>query len=161
MKKLVLLFSVLGMMGVAFTSCKDDEKKDNETPVAETSYAGTYVGQYVLADTAYDANAVFFNGVLKNRLKLYMVVNFEPTDTAGFYRAQIGANETSIVTSLLDYIGVKTPENVEELVKGLSATAQFDGLGKVNMALNFDIDVQVLDTINLNWQLVNFEGLRK
>ncbi|MBP5613500.1 MAG: hypothetical protein J6X35_05085, partial [Bacteroidales bacterium] len=59
------------------------------------------------------------------------------------------------------YIGVNVPNNADDLIKGMNATALFDGDGKVVMNLNFEFNVQVLDTMKLNWQLIRFEGLRK
>lgn len=157
MKKIVLVFSVLALV---FSSCKKEDKEDPKEE--EISYAGSYAGQYTLADTTYDATVFFINGLLKDRLKLYGIMNFEPTDTTGFYRANIAGTDLTIATQLLTYIGVKTPENINNLVKSLNATAAFDGLGKVNMKLEFGVDVNLLgDTVNLNWQLVSFEGLRK
>ncbi|MBP5396813.1 MAG: hypothetical protein J6Y34_07465 [Bacteroidales bacterium] len=160
MKKLVFLFSLLALV---FISCnKDEPNNDGTLQEQEITYAGTYEGNYKLADTSFAKEAVFFSGLLKkDRLKLYGVVDFDPTDTAGFYRANVNDMELAIIKSLLGYIGVNVPNNADDLIKGMNATALFDGDGKVVMNLNFEFNVQVLDTMKLNWQLIRFEGLRK
>lgn len=159
MKKLVVLFSVLAL---AFISCnKEDDNNDGELKEQEVTYAGTYAGTYKMADTTYQADVFFLNGLLKNRLNLYGIIHFEPTATEGAYTANIGPGEITALKALLGFVGVNVPDNMEEIVKCLNATANFDGEGKVNMKLDFDVDVNVGDTINLNWQLITYEGLRK
>ena len=159
MKKLVFLFGVLSLV---FVSCNKDNNKDDGTPnEQELTYSGTYAGSYRLSDTAYEKNAIFYDGLLKNRLKLYGVVNFDMTDTAGFFRANVSDLQMEAVKLLLSCVGVNVPANADKLIKGLNATARFDGSGKVDMDLNFDFDVQIVDTMKLNWQLIHFEGLRQ
>lgn len=160
MKKIVVIFSVLAL---AFVSCKKEEEKNEsgELKEQEVTYVGTYAGTYKLADTTYAADAFFINGLLKDRLKLYGLINFEPTDTAGYFRANVGETEMSAIKLLLGFVGVNVPENMNELVNCLNATAQFDGEGKVNMKLDFDVNVNIGDTVNLNWQLITYEGLKK
>ncbi len=158
MKKLVFLF---GLLTLVFVSCNKDNEDDGTPKEQELTYSGTYAGKYKLSDTTFDKNAFFIDGLLKNRLKLYGVVNFDMTDTAGFFRANVSDMELEMVKLLLGFVGVNVPANADRLIKGLNATAQFDGEGKVNMDLNFDLDVQIVDTMKLNWQLIHFEGLRQ
>ncbi len=83
------------------------------------------------------------------------------TDTAGFFRANVSDLQMEAVKLLLSFVGVNVPANADKLIKGHNATARFDGSGKVDMDLNFDFDVQIVDTMKLNWQLIHFEGLRQ
>ena len=158
MKKLVFLF---GLLTLVFVSCNKDNEDDGTPKEQELTYSGTYAGKYKLSDTTFDKNAFFIDGLLKNRLKLYGVVNFDMTDTTGFFRANVSDLQMEAVKLLLSFVGVNVPANADKLIKGLNATAQFDGSGKVDMDLNFDFDVQIMDTMKLNWQLIHFEGLRQ
>ncbi len=158
MKKLVFLF---GLLALVFVSCNKDNNDDGTPKEQELTYSGTYAGSYRLSDTSYVKNAIFYDGLLKNRLKLYGVVNFDMTDTTGFFRANVSDLQMEAVKLLLSFVGVNVPANADKLIKGLNATAQFDGSGKVDMDLNFDFDVQIMDTMKLNWQLIHFEGLRQ
>jgi hypothetical protein len=160
MKKLVFLFGVLSLV---FVSCNKDNNDGDGTPKEqELTYSGTYAGHYKLADTTYEKEVFFIDGVIvKNRLKLYGVVDFDQTDTAGFYRANVSDLQLEAIKLLLGFVGVNVPANADKFIKGLNATAQFDGAGKVDMDLNFDFDVQIVDTMKLNWQLIHYEGLRK
>lgn len=158
MKKLVVLFSVLAF---AFISCDKDDDNDGELKEQQVTYAGSYEGAYKMADTTIASTAIFTNALLKDGINLYGVVNFKPTDTTGFFRANVDGTQLSLMTTLLNLIGVNTPNNLDDIIKCLNATAQFDGEGKVNMKLDFDVNVNIGDTVNLNWQLITFEGLRK
>ena len=159
MKKFLVLFSALALV---FVACNKDEEEDDGTlKEKEITYVGTYEGQYKLADTTYDKEVFFINGLLKDRIKLYGVVNFDQTETPGYFKANVSDTELEVVKLLLGFVGVNIPDNADNLIKGLNATAMFDGAGKVTMDLNFDFDVQIVDTMNLNWRLIHYEGLRK